>query len=209
MRRGAQTLKGNRPVAVIVGVFTLITGVLLHGNPFGDGTISWPVALVIAFAGNAFLAYVAAPWAAPYLASAGGREGALNADPRSVAVAERWISGTLMLFGVFALLAVAFAAADVVITPTERLERNAELVRRTVESQAPAEFEPMLGAADTWKMSERTLRTCVPPPDYKGESYCVVVRSDGESVALVKAGLGLSNAEQALEWHPELAEQER
>lgn len=209
MERAAKTFKGNRPVAVLVGVFTLITGALLHGNPFGDGSISWPVALTIALLGNAFLAYVAAPWAAPYLASTGGRDGALQADPRSVGVAERWISGTLMLFGVFALLAVAFSAADIVITPTERLERNAELVRRTVESQAPQKFTPMLGAADTWKMSERTLRTCVPPPDYKSASYCVVVRSDGESVTLVKSGLGLSNAEQALEWHPELAEQPR
>lgn len=209
MKRGVQTLKENRPVAVIVGMFTVAAAAVLHGNPFGDGEISWPVALLIALAGNLVLAYVAAPWAAPYLASSGGREGALNADPRSVAVAERWLSGTLMLFGVIALLAVTFATANLVITPTKRLERNAELVQRTVESQAPAKFEPMLGAADTWKMSERTLRTCVPPPDYKSASYCVVVRSEGDNVTLVKAGLGLSNAEQALEWHPELAEQQR
>lgn len=209
MRRGRETLLGNRAVAVIVLIFSLIGAKLLHENPFGEGTISWPIAFVVALAGNIVLAYVATPWAAPYLASTGGREGAAAADPQSVRVAERWMAGTLMLFGIFSLLAVGFAASDIVITPTERLERNAELVRRTVEAQAPAKYVPMLPAADTWKMSERTLRTCVPPPGDKGESYCVVVRSEGDSVTLVKSGVALSNAEQALEWHPELAEQGR
>lgn len=209
MRRGRETLLGNRAVAVIVLVFSVIGAKLLHENPFGDGTISWPLAFVVALAGNMVLAYVVTPWAAPYLVSTGGREGAAEADPRSVRVAERWTSGTLMLFGVFSLLAVAFTASEIVITPTERLERNAELVRQTVEAQAPEKFVPMLTAADTWKMSERTLRTCVPPPGDEGESYCVVVRSEGEDLTLVKSGVGLSNAAQALEWHPELAEQER
>lgn len=209
MRRGRETLLGNRAVAVIVLVFSIIGAKLLHENPFGEGTISWPISFVVAAAGNIVLAYVVTPWAAPYLASTGGREGAATADPRSVRVAERWTAGTLMLFGLFSLFAVAFASSDIVVTPTERLERNAELVRRTVESQAPARFVPMLPAADTWKLSERTLRTCVPPPGDKGQSYCVVVRSDGDNVTLVKAGVGLSNAEQALEWHPELAEQGR
>lgn len=209
MRRGRETLLGNRAVAVIVLIFSVIAAKLLHENPFGDGTISWPLAFVVALAGNMVLAYVVTPWAAPYLASAGGREGAVSADPRSVRVAERWTAGTLMLFGLFSLLAVAFTSSEIVITPTERLERNAELVRRTVEAEAPAKYEPMLPAADTWKMSERTLRTCVPPPGDKGESFCVVVRAEGDEVTLVKSGLGLSNAAQALEWHPELAEQGR
>lgn len=209
MRRGRETLLGNRVVAVIVLIFSVIGAMLLHENPFGEGTISWPIAFVVALAANMVLAYIATPWAAPYLASTGGREGAAAADPQSVRVAERWMAGTLMLFGIFSLLAVGFAASDIVITPTERLERNAELVRRTVEAQAPAKYVPMLPAADTWKMSERTLRTCVPPPGDKGESYCVVVRSEGDNVTLVKSGVALSNAEQALEWHPELAEQGR
>lgn len=209
MRRGRETLLGNRAVAVIVLIFSVIGAKLLHENPFGDGTIAWPIAFIVALAGNMVLAYVATPWAAPYLASAGGREGAAAADPHSVRVAERWMAGTLMLFGIFSLLAVAFAASDIVVTPTVRLERNAELVRRTVEAQAPAKYVPMLPAADTWKMSERTLRTCVPPPGDKGESYCVVVRSEGDTVTLVKSGVALSNAEQALEWHPDLAKQGR
>ena len=71
----------NRPVAAIVAVFTIISAWLLHGNPFGTGTISWPVALVVAFVGNCFLAYLLAAWAAPYLASTGGQSGAEDADP--------------------------------------------------------------------------------------------------------------------------------
>ncbi|MGB1582225.1 MAG: hypothetical protein ACPHCI_00380 [Solirubrobacterales bacterium] len=203
MRR---TLK-NRTVAASVAIFTPIGAVLLHRDPFGDGTIAWPVAIVVALAGNVFLAYVVTPWAAPYLASAGGREGAAKAAPHSVAVAERWTSGTLMVFGLLAIMALALSNAEVVVTPTERLEKNAALVKRTVEAEAPAQFKPMLGAADTWKMSERTLRTCVPPPDDKGDSWCVVVRSEADQLTIVKTGPGLSNAAQALEWHPELAEQ--
>lgn len=203
MRR---TLK-NRAVAAIVAIFSAIGAVLLHRDPFGDGSIAWPVAIIVSLIGNAFLAYVVTPWAAPYIASAGGREGAEQADPRSVAIAERWTAGSLMVFGVFAIMALGLSNADVVITPTERLEKNAVLVKRTVEAQAPERFKPMLGAADTWKMSERTLRTCVPPPGDKGDSWCVVVRSEGDELTIVKAGSGLSNAAQALEWHPELAEQ--
>lgn len=211
MRRGRETLLGNRAVAVIVLVFSVVAGKLLHENPFGEGTISWPLAFVVALAGNMLLAYVVTPWAAPYLASAGGAEGAAHADPQAVRTAERWTAALLMVFGVLALVSVAFTNSDVVIAPTDRLERNAELVKRTVEAEAPAKYVPMLGAADTWKMSERTLRTCVPLPGAKekGPSYCVVVRSEGENVTLVKSGLGKSNAAQALEWHPELAEQER
>ncbi len=203
MRR---TLK-NRSVAAIVVIFTPVGAVLLHRDPFGDGTIAWPVAIIVALLGNAFLAYVVTPWAAPYLASTGGHEGAANAAPQSVAVAERWTSGTLMVFGLLAIMALGLSNSEVIVTPTERLEKNAALVKRTVEAQAPARFKPMLSAADTWKMSERTLRTCVPPPDDIGESWCVVVRSENDQLTIVKAGPGLSNAAQALEWHPELAAQ--
>src|SRR6476659_4562833 len=137
----------NRPVAAIVAVFTLISAWLLHSNPFGDGTIGWPLALLVALLGNLFLAYVLTAWTAPYLASTGGRAGAENADPHDVAVAERWTAGTLALFGSLAPLAVSLAATDIVITPTKRLEQNAELVKRTVELQAPAIYQRQLNGA--------------------------------------------------------------
>lgn len=199
----------NRPVAAIVAGFTLISAWLLHGDPFGDGTIAWPVALLVALLGNLFLAYVLAGWAAPYLASTGGRAGAEQADPHDVAVAERWTAGTLLLFASLALLAVTLAATQLVITPTDRLEQNAELVKRTVDLEAPEAYQRQLTAADTWKMSDRTYRSCVPTPDEVETGWCVVTQlRDGELV-VVKYGFGKSNAAQALEWHPELAEQER
>jgi hypothetical protein len=199
----------NRPVAAIVAVFTLISAWLLHGDPFGDGTIAWPVALLVALLGNLFLAYVLAAWAAPYLASTGGRAGAEQADPHDVAVAERWTAGTLLLFASLALLAVTLAATQVVITPTDRLEQNAELVKRTVELEAPEIYQRQLTAADTWKMSDRTYRSCVPTPDTVQTGWCVVTQvRDGELV-VVKYGFGKSNAAQALEWHPELADERK
>ncbi|MBJ7354767.1 MAG: hypothetical protein JHC98_08085 [Thermoleophilaceae bacterium] len=199
----------NRPVAAIVAVFTLISAWLLHGNPFGDGTIGWPLALAVALIGNLFLAYVLASWAAPYLASTGGSTGAAEADPHDVAVAERWTAGTLLLFGSLALLAIGLAASDVVITPTKRLEQNAELVKRTVELQAPTIYKRQLAGADTWKMSDRTYRTCVPTPESIETGWCVLAQVQNDKLVVVKYGFGKSNAAQALEWHPELKNQRR
>src|SRR6476659_1621855 len=164
----------NRPVAAIVAVFTLISAWLLHSNPFGDGTIGWPLAILVALLGNLFLAYVLAAWAAPYLASTGGQAGAENADPHDVVIAERWTAGTLLFLSSLALLSVGLASTEVVITPTKRLEQNAELVRRTVESQAPAAYKRQLSGADTWKMSPRTYRSCVPTPEKIATGWCVV-----------------------------------
>lgn len=195
----------NRPVAVIVAVFTPISAWLLHGNPFGDGTIGWPISLVVALVGNLFLAYVLTAWAAPYLASTGGAQGAREADPHSVAITERWCAGALMFFGAAGLLAVTLASHELVITPTKRLEQNAELVKRTVDSQAPIVYKRQLSGADTWKMSDKTYRTCVPTPESVETGWCVVTQVQNGELVVVKYGPGKSNASQALEWHPELA----
>jgi hypothetical protein len=197
----------NRPIAAIVAVFTVLSAWLLHDNPFGDGNIGWPVSLIVALIGNLILAYALTSWAAPYLASTGGRAGAEKADPASVAVAERWTAGTLMLFGWLALLSVSLASTNVVITPTARLEENAKLVQRTVESQAPLVYQRQLTAADTWKMSDRTYRTCLPTPDDLETGWCVLVQESDDQLKVVKYGIGPSNAAQALIWHPELKNQ--
>ncbi len=199
----------NRPVAAIVAVFTILSAWLLHGNPFGTGTISWPVALVVAFVGNCFLAYVLAAWAAPYLASTGGQSGAEGADPATVAVAERWAAGTLMVFAALGLFAVGLTSQTVIITPTARLEENAKLVQRTVESQAPQVYQRQLTAADTWKMSDKTYRTCLPTPDDLETGWCVLTQVRDGNLVVVRYGIGPSNAAQALEWHPELKNQKR
>lgn len=197
----------NRPIAVLVAVFTCSSAWLLHNNPFGDGDIAWPVAILVSLLANLFFAYVLASWAAPFLASTGGRGGAAAADPGDVARVERWTAGTLLLFGTLGLLAVTLATTELVITPTDRLEKNAELVRRTVESQAPKEYQGQLGGADTWKMSSKTYRTCVPKPQSKTVGFCVLVQAQPDGKLLVvRYGVGKSNAAQALEWHPELAE---
>lgn len=199
----------NRPVAVIVAVFTVVSGWLLHENPFGDGTIAWPVALLIALAGNLFFAYVVTGWAAPFLASTGGSAGASEADPQSVATVERWTAGTLLLFGSLALGAVTLASTFVVITPTQRLERNAQLVRDTVNAHAPEQYKRQLAGADTWKMSERTYRTCVPTPNSVETGWCVLVQMRDGKLTVVRYGPGKSNAAQALEWHPDWKNQPR
>lgn len=193
----------NRPVAAIVILFSLPASVLLHADPFGNGTIPWPGAIVVAVAGNLVLAYVAASRTAPYLASSGGREGALHADPRAVTIAERGMAAALMIVALAALFAVDFAASDIIITPTQRAERNAELVRDTVRAKAPRQFQLLLTAADTWKLSESTYRTCVPSAQDQRKWWCVLVQDGSSGLAVKRYGPGISNAEQFLEWHPE------
>lgn len=194
----------NRPLAALVGIFTLTSAWLLHGNPFGAGTIAWPVALLVALAANLIFAYGLAAWAAPFLASTGGRGGAAAADPETVVRAELWAAGVLLLFGSLGLLALSLASVQVVIAPTERTEQNAKLVRRMVQAYAPPIYRRQLAGADTWKLSERTYRTCVPAPESLTVGWCVLVQvqEDGD-LRVVRYGLGKSNAAQALEWHPE------
>jgi hypothetical protein len=195
----------NRPLAILVVVFTIVSAWLLHRGPFNDGEIAWPVAIGVALVANLLFTYVIAVWASPFLASTGGAAGAAGADPHTVAVAERWCAGVLMLFGSLGLFAITLASRDTVITPTDRLEENAALVRRTVESQAPERYQHQLAGADTWKMSSRTYRTCVPTPESLETAWCVLVQvQPGGKLKVVRYGPGKSNAAQALEWHPQL-----
>jgi hypothetical protein len=112
-----------------------------------------------------------------------------------------------MLFGTLALVAVHLASQPVTITPTERTKENAELVRRTVEAQAPPEYQRQLYGADTWRMSDKTYRTCIPTPESIKTGWCVLTQVRDGHLVVVKAGFGKSNAAQALEWHPELKNQ--
>lgn len=193
----------NRPVAAMVVVFSVIDALILRSNPFGDGSIPWIGAIAVALAGNAVLAYGVASWAAPYIASSGGSAGAATADPRSVSFAEIWMSFALMIVGVIAMLAVDFASRDLIISPTQRSERNAELVRETVQQHAPQEFQLLLTAADTWKLSENTYRSCIPSSKDETKYWCVLVRGDEKSLKVTRYGPGIGNAEQFLIWHPE------
>ncbi|MFY9265845.1 MAG: hypothetical protein WAO61_10540 [Solirubrobacterales bacterium] len=193
----------NRPVAALVAVFSVLAAMMLHANPFGEGTIPWLGAILISLAGNVVLAYVLAGWAAPYLASTGGRAGAQRAAPRAIAAAERWTAGVLLAVGLLAIYAVDFANRDLIISPTQRLERNAVLVRETVKAKAPREFQLLLTAADTWKLSENTFRSCVPSSKDESRHWCVLVRGDSTGLSVARYGPGLSNAAQFLAWHPE------
>ena len=199
----------NRPLIAIMAVFTVVSAYLLHGNPFGSGPIGWPIAIIVALVVNSLLAFLLAPWAAPYLATTGGSAGANKADPQTVAVVERWTAGVLMFFGSAGLIGATLASNQVVITPTKRLEENAKLVQRTVELQAPEIYKRQLPGADTWKMSNKTYRTCVPTPESLHSGWCVLTQVRDDKLVVVRFGPGRSNAAQALEWHPELKDQPR
>jgi hypothetical protein len=194
----------NRTVALLVAVFTAVGTLILHSNPFGAGQIPWIGAFVVSLAGNFVLAYLLTSWAAPYVVSTGGKDGAENADPKKVVVAEDWIAGTLMSVGVIALLALGLASSDVIVTPTTKLESVAKSVRQTVESQAPKKYQSVLGAADTWKMSDTLYRTCVPDPGGNNRlGWCVLIRTKGNKTTVLKYGAGPSNAAQFLKFHPD------
>ncbi|MFY9489091.1 MAG: hypothetical protein WAP35_10425 [Solirubrobacterales bacterium] len=204
MRRTLSNRLSNRLVAVMVAGFSVIAALMLRANPFGDGTIPWTGAIAVALAGNALLAYVVVGWAAPYIASTGGRAGADAASPRATAVAERWLTATLLGVGLLAIFAVDFANRDLIISPTQRTQRNAMLVRDTVEAKAPEEFKLLLTAADTWKMSKNTYRSCVPSSKDESRNWCVLVQGTSTKLRVTRYGPGPSNAEQFLIWHPEM-----
>jgi hypothetical protein len=199
----------NRPVAAMVVVFSVVGALILRSNPFGEGTIPWAGAIVVSLAGNVVLAYVLTGWAAPYLASSGGSQGARQASPSAVIVTERWFAATAMLFGVLALLAVDLASRDLIISPTQRSERNAMLVRDTVRKHAPREFQLLLTAADTWKLSENTYRSCVPSSRDESKYWCVLVQGGATKLRVTHYGPGISNAEQLLRWHPQYRGKQR
>lgn len=200
----------NRTVAVLVAVFTVIGTLILHANPFGTGQIPWIGAFIVSLAGNFVLAYLFTSWAAPYVVSTGGAEGAAAADPKKVVVAEDWIAGTLMSVGVVALLALGLASSDVIVTPTTKLESVAKTVRQTVESQAPKKYQAILGASDTWKMSDTLYRSCVPDPGGDNKlGWCVLIRTKGNKTTVIKYGAGPSNAAQFLKFHPDYVPERR
>ena len=197
-----QRTLSNRTVAALVVGFSVIGTVILHSNPFGTGQIPWIGAVIVSLAGNSVLAYALTGWAAPYVASTGGRRGAEQADPRAVETAEDWIAATLMSVGVVALLAVSFTSRDLIITPTDHTQKNAELVKHTVELHAPRDYQSLLTAADTWKVNPQTLRTCVPSAKDHKQFWCVVVRGEGIKLRVISYGPGISNAAQFLKTHP-------
>ncbi|MBK5230327.1 MAG: hypothetical protein JJE27_04045 [Thermoleophilia bacterium] len=192
----------NRPVAAITVVFSVAGALILRSNPFGDGTIPWTGAIVVSLAGNVVLAYGVTGWAAPYLATSGGAQGARQAVPRAVVVTERWLAAMVMTVGILVLLAMDLTSRDLIISPTQRSERNAQLVRETVSKHAPREFQLLLTAADTWKLSDRAYRSCVPSSRDESKFWCVLVQGNSTKLSVTRYGPGISNAEQFLRWHP-------
>lgn len=193
----------NVPVAVLVSVFSVAGTLVLRADPFGDATIPWAGAAAVSLAGNAVLGYLVAGWAAPYLASSGGAAGARQATDHDSAAAQWRIAAVLMTLGLAAMGAVDFMARDPIISPTRRSERNAELVRDTVRSRAPADFRRQLGAADTWRMSDRSYRTCLPSAEDPSRHWCVLVQGDSMNLKVTRYGPGPANDVQFLRWHPE------
>lgn len=179
-------------------LMTAAIAAVLHGNPFGRGAIHWLAAIVIAAAGNAALAFVLAPRVGPYLVGSGHRygEAAQPAEPSRVRAATLATAVTTMLVSLLCVWGVGIAASDPIIVPTERLERNAELARATINQHAPQEFRVMLGAADTWKVKQDgdELRTCVPAKEDETRAWCVRIIATDEAARVVSYGPGKPNA---------------
>jgi hypothetical protein len=201
----------NRTVMATTAVFAVAGTFIVRENPFGTGTIPWIGAIAVSLVGNAVLAFLVVPWAAPYMASTGGKTGAKNADPRSVANAEKVLTAVILSIALVGMLAVDATSRGLIITPTDRLEKIAKVVKTTVEGEAPEKYRRQLSSADTWKMSERTYRTCVPDvhDDTLSRAWCVLIRIEGGRYTVLRAGEGISNARQFLKWHPDYKPEKR
>ncbi len=180
---------------------TAAIAAVLHANPFGRGTIDWIAAVGIAAIGNAVLAFVLAPRIGPYLMAPAGPRDEHAADPARVRAATLATSIAMMLISLLCVWGVGLASGDPILVPTERLKRNAELARVTIKQHAPAEFQRMIGAADTWKVRKdgNEFRTCVPAKDDKTRAWCVRITATDTTARVISYGPGKPNAQLYLE----------
>jgi len=176
----------------------------LHANAIGNNRFSWLGALLLALVVNFMFAFLAAPWAAPYVAGEGPL--APGEDPefdRKLPRTTVRIAVFLMGVGLVGVIAIGLAGRELIITPSARLDANAQLAKKTIKQYAPAEFQRGLSSADTWKVRENLFRTCVISPRDEKRAWCVVISTVGGDAVLQSKGIGLPNFYEFKRIHPD------
>jgi len=177
---------------------------LLHDNPIGNGGFSWAGAVILALAVNFLFAFVVAPWAAPYVAGEGPQELGIDSEfDRKLPRTTVRLAVFLMGIGLIGVIAISLAGRELIITPSARLDSNAQLAKATIKASAPEEYQRALSSADTWKVSNNLFRTCVITPKNRQTAYCVLISTAGGKAVLRSKQIGLPNIEEFKRIHPD------
>lgn len=161
-------------------VLTLLDAVILHELPPVTGGVDFVPGLIVSSFANLFLMGAVAPWLGRRLArrehAAGG-----NGVPLAVRaeVLKDRTAAVLLALGTLGLLVAGIAARPLIVSETRDTERNAELVRDHVLTEAPHEVQRNLDTANTVKLEDGYFRTCV-NYDARDRAYCLFVDVDAE-----------------------------
>ncbi len=150
-------------------LFTTVEGILLNELPLsGDGPGGLIPGVLLAGFANLFLVAVVAPL--------GGRLVRRRAPELPKAIATDFAGTAIVGLGFLVVLAAGMIHRPAVLE--ERQDRLAQFaaVRTYVEAQAP-ERRAFLTSADTIRLSDDLVRTCVPGPDPE-RPLCLFVETD-------------------------------
>jgi hypothetical protein len=100
----------------------------------------------------------------------------------------------LLALTTLGLIVAGLAARPLIVSETRETERNAELVRDHVLSEAPAEVQRNLETANTVKLEDGYFRTCVNYDD-RTRAYCLFVDIEAEPPIVRKDPSTLPNQE--------------
>jgi hypothetical protein len=175
-------------------VMTVLDAVILHELPPSAEPIDFVAGLIVSSFANLFLMGAVAPWLGRRLARrerAGG-----NGVPLAVRteVLKDRSAAVLLVIATLGLLVAGLAARPLVVSETEETERNAELVREHVLTEAPHEIQRNLETANTVKLEDGYFRTCV-NYDERDRAYCLFVDVDAEPPTVVEDPSTLPNQE--------------
>jgi hypothetical protein len=161
-------------------VLTLLDALILHELPPVSGGVDFVPALIVSSFCNLFLMGAVAPWLGRRLAQREG-SGSIDGIPLSVRteVLKDRTAAVLLGIATLGLIAAGLAAQPLIVSETRDTERNAEIVREYVLTEAPHEIQRNVDTANTVKLEDGYFRTCV-NYDARDRAYCLFVDVDAE-----------------------------
>jgi len=194
-RRLRWRLRGASWMWPAYAVLTILDALILHALPPVSGGVDFIPGLILSSFCNLFLMGAVAPWLGKRLAK---RE---HATERSgvpfevrVEVLKDRTAAVLLGTATLGLIVAGLAARPLIVSETRETERNAELVRDHVLTEAPAEVQRNLDTANTIKLEDGYFRTCVNYDD-RTRAYCLFVDVDAEPPVVRKDPSTLPNQE--------------
>jgi hypothetical protein len=176
-------------------VLTVLDAVILHTLPPVNADIDLVLGLIVASFVNLFLMAAVAPWLGRRLAA---RERAAGGNGVPLAVREEVMkdrsAAVLLVLATLGLVAAGLAARPLIVSETRDTERNAELVREYVLTEAPHEIQRNVDTANTVKLEDGYFRTCVNYDD-RTRAYCLFVDVDAEPPVVRRDPSTLPNQE--------------